>query len=177
MRGTMLMRRLLAYTLLRIDSLDTMPRVIAAQTSLPACYRLLSLFAQTIPGATIFPEPGPAVVDIERVRLARQIVWHALPRLSYECGTGAIRGAKLTSTTCFARTTGTDPLVETMFQQSLGSSDQMMVVVNMQSCDEKVIATETRTLVRSRWKIPSVPLERTPTPHPRVRRRKPTLTA
>jgi hypothetical protein len=177
MRGTMLMRRMLAYTLLRIDSLDTMPRVIVAQTSMPACYQLLSLFTQTIPGAAIFPKVMPEVIDIEQARLARQIVRSILPRLPYDCGTGVIRGAKLTNATCFTRKARIEHSVEAMFERHLGSDDQIMVAVDMQRCDSQTVAAETRTLVRSRWKVPSTHMEHVAMPQSHSRRRKPTLTA
>jgi hypothetical protein len=178
MRGSKLMRRLLAYTISRISCLGTMPRIIVAQTSIPACYRLLSLFSQNFPGATVFPQPEAAIVDLGRAGLAKQIARHALPHLEYETGTGTIKEARLRNATCFARTTGADPLVNAMFERNLGSSDQMMVVVDMRHCDEATIDTKTTNLVRSRWKIPFLPTQRiTPTTVARISRSKPTLTA
>jgi hypothetical protein len=163
MRGSKLMRGLLAYTISRISCLGEMPRVIVAQTSIPACYCLLSLFSRNIPGATVFPEPKTAVVDLGRAGLARQIARHAVPNLEYEAGTGTIKAARLMNATCFARTSGADPLVDAMFERNLGSSDQMMVVVDMRHCDEATIDAKTTKLVRSRWKIPFLP---TPGPLP-----------
>ncbi len=178
MRGSKLMQRLLAFTLSRLSCLGTMPRIIVAQTSIPTCYRLLSLFSRNIPGATVFPEPEAVVVDLGRAGLARQIARHAVPHLEYEAGTGAIKGARLRNATCFARTAGADPLVNAMFERHLGSSDQMMVVVDMRHCEEATIDIETTKLVRSRWKIPFLPKQGiTPTTATRVGRRKPTLTA
>ena len=177
MRGSVLMRRLLAYTILRIDSLGVMPRVIAARTSIAACYSLLSLFAQNIPGATMFPEPDAPAIDLARAGLAREIARNAAPRLDYEAGSGTIRGAKLIDATCFAKTTGTDRPVSDMFQRSLGGSDHMMVIVDMRSCDERIIAAETRTLVRSRWKIPFLSMQSVTPSAATIGRRKPTLIA
>ena len=178
MRGSKLMRRLLAYTISRISCLGAMPRIIAAQTSIPACYRLLSLFSQTIPGARIFPETGEAAIDLRRAGLARQIARAAAPHLEYEAGTGTIKGARLASATCFARKTGVDEAVDAMFERNLGSSDQMMVIVDLRDCDEATIDAETRTLIRSRWKIPSLGMQSITAPsRTRDGRRKPTLTA
>jgi hypothetical protein len=178
MRGSKLMRRLLAYTISRISCLGMMPRVIVAQTSIPACYRLLSLFSQIIPGATVFPEPEMAVVDLGRAGLARRIARSTAPNLEYEAGTGTIKGARLNTATCFARTTGADPAVDAMFERNLGSSDQMMVVVDMRACDEATIDAKTTGLVRSRWKIPFMAMQNITAPTAAgITRRKPTLTA
>jgi hypothetical protein len=178
MRGSKLMRRLLAYAVSRISCLGVMPRIIAAQTSVPACYRLLSLFAQTFPGATVFPEPDAPAIHLGRAGLARQIARRALPHLEYEAGTGAIKGARLASATCFARTTGADPVVDGMFERNLGSSDQMMVIVDLRACGEAVIDAEARTLIRSKWKIPFLTMQRINAPSSaKMSRHKPTLTA
>jgi hypothetical protein len=178
MRGSKLMRRLLAYTISRISCLGDMPRIIAAQTSVPACYRLLSLFSQTIPGATVFPEPEAVAIDLGRAGLARQIARRAAPHLEYEAGTATIRGARLASATCFARSTGADQVVDTMFERNLGGSDQMIVVVDLRNCDEAVIHSETRNLIRSRWKIPFMSMQSiTASSTAKIGRRKPTLTA
>jgi hypothetical protein len=177
MRGCKLMRRLLAYTVSRISCLGVMPRIIAAQTSIPACYRLLSLFAQAIPGAKIFPEPEAVAIDLCRAALAREIARNAVPYLGYEAGTGTIKDARLISATCFARTTGADPLVNAMFERNLSSSDQMMVVIDMRSCDEETINAQTRTLIRSRWKTPFPSIQTIIASAAGTSRRKPTLTA
>ncbi len=172
MRGSKLMRGLLAFTISRISCLGEVPRVIVAQTSIPACYSLLFLFSRNIPGATVFPEPEAAVVNFGRAGLARQIARHAVPHLEYETGTGTIKGARLRNATCFARTSEANPLVDAMFERNLGSSDQMMVVVDMRHCDEATIDAKTTKLVRSRWKIPFLPTPRiTPTPDARASRR------
>jgi len=178
MRGSKLMRRLLAYMISRISCLGTMPRIIAAQTSIPSCYRLLSLFAKAIPGAAIFPEPDAPAIDLARAGLARQIARHAAPRLEYETATGTIRGSRLLSATCFVKTTGADPQVNDMFEQNLGNEDQMMVVVDLRSCDEAIIDTEMRDLVRSRWRIPFLATQSIiPTAATKTNHRTPTLTA
>jgi hypothetical protein len=178
MRGSKLICRLLAYAISRISCLGGMPRIIAAQTSIPACYSLMSLFAQTIPGAAVFPEPNAAAIDMRRAGLARQIARHAAPHLEYEASTGTIRDAKLTSATCFARTTGSDPQADAMFDRSLGSGDQMVVVIDMRACDEEIIDTEMSALIRSRWKIPFLTMQRiAPSSTARIGRRNPTLTA
>jgi hypothetical protein len=178
MRGSKLVRRLLAYTISRISCLGIMPQVIVAQTSIPACYRLLSLFSQIIPGATIFPEPEMAVVDLGQAGLARRIARSTAPNLEYEAGTGTIKGARLNTATCFARTIGTDPAVDAMFERNLGSSDQMMVVVDMRACDESVIDAKTTSLIRSRWKIPFMAVQNITEPSAAgIPRRKPTLIA
>jgi hypothetical protein len=175
-RGIKLIHRLIAYTISRISCLGPMPRVIATQTSISACYNLLSLFAETIPGASVFPEPEAAAIDLRRAGLARQIARHAAPHLEYEAATGTIKGARLTNPTCFASTTGAEPPVNAMFDRNLGSGDQMMVVIDMRGCDEEVIDTETRTMIRSRWKFPFLTMQNIPSAAARVTR-KPTLTA
>jgi hypothetical protein len=177
MRGSVLLHRLLAYTILRIDSLGVMPRVIAARTSIAACYRLLSLFAQTIPGATMFPEPNAAAIDLGRAGLAREIARHTAPRLDYEAGSGTIRGANLTDATCFAKTAGADKLVDDMFERNLGGSDQMIIIVDLRNCDDRIVAAETRTMIRSRWKIPFLAMQSVTASAATVSRCKPTLTA
>jgi hypothetical protein len=178
MRSSKLMRRLLAYTVSRISCLGVMPRIIAAQTSIPACYSLLSEFAQAIPGAAVFPEPNAPTIDLARATLARQIAHCAAPHLEYEAGTGTIKSARLTNATCFTRTTAADPIVNAMFERNLGSGDQMMVVVDLRGCDEAVIDAETRDLIRSRWKIPFLTMQRpSPATVSRVDHRTPTLTA
>lgn len=177
-RGCKLMRRLLAFTISRISCLGEMPRIIAARTSVPACYRLLSMFSQTIPGAAVFPEPDAPTIDLGRAGLARQIARRAVPHLEYEAGTGTIKGAKLTSATCFARTTGTDPQVNAMFERNLGGSDQMMVVVDLRGCEETIIDATTANLVRSRWRNPFAAMQSiTASTVARISQRKPTLTA
>jgi hypothetical protein len=177
-RSSKLMRRLLAYMVSRISCLGAMPRIIAAQTSIPSCYRLLSLFAQAIPGAAIFPEPDALAIDLALAALARQIARRTAPHLEYEAGTGTIKGARLTSATCFARAPDADPVVNTMFDRNLGSGDQMMVVVDLRSCDEAVIDAETRDLIRSRWKIPFLAMQSiTPRAAATANHRTPTLTA
>jgi hypothetical protein len=154
-----------------------MPRVIATQTSISACYSLLSLFADTIPGASVFPEPEAGAIDLRRAGLARQIARHAAPHLEYEAATGTIKGARLTNPTCFARTTGVEPPVNAMFDRNLGSGDQMMVVIDMRDCDEDVVDTETRAMIRSRWKIPFLTMQNAPSAAAARVSRKPTLTA
>jgi hypothetical protein len=178
MPGSKLICRLLAYTISRISCLGEMPRVIAAQTSISACYSLMSLFAQTIAGASVFPEPNAAAIDMRRAGLARQIARHAAPHLKYEAATGTVRDAKLTSATCFARTTGTDPHADAMFDRNLGSSDQMIIVIDMRGCNEEIIDAEMRALIRSRWKIPFLAMQSiAPASTARIGRRKPTLSA
>ncbi len=177
-RGSKLMRRMLAYTLSRISCLGDMPRILAARTSIPACYRLLSLFSQSVPGAAIFPDPKTDVIDLIRAGLARNIARHTAPHLEYEARTGALKGARIAIPTCFATTTGADGIVDTMFRTSLGSSDQMMVIVDMRSCDEAAFDIEMRALIRSRWKIPFLAMQKTTGPtSPRTDRQKPTLSA
>ena len=178
MRGSKLMRRLLAYAVSRVSCLGTTPRAIAARTSVPACYRLLSLFSNNIPGAGVFPEPNAPTVDLGRARLARDIAKRSAPQLEYESGTGTIKRARLASATCFARKTGNDPVLDGMFERSLGSSDQMMVVVDMRACDEAAIEAGTRAMVRSRWKVPALSMESVaPSATSGIRRPKPILTA
>jgi hypothetical protein len=178
MRGGKLICRLLAYAISRISCLGGVPRIIAAQTSVPACYSLLSLFAQTIPGASVFPEPDTVAIDLGRAGLARQIARRAAPQLEYEAGTGTLKGARLTSATCFARTTDADPVVNAMFERNLGSGDQMMVVIDMRDCDEATIDAETRDLIRSRWKFPFLAMQAVAQSSAAgISRQKPTLTA
>jgi len=177
MRATKLIHRLIAYTISRISCLGPMPRVIATQTSIPACYSLLSLFAEMIPGASVFPEPGVAAIDIRRAGLARQIAKHCVPHLEYEVATGTIKGARLTNPTCFARSIGVESPVYAMFDHNLGSGDQIMVVIDMRGCDEEVINTETRSMIRSRWKFPFLTMPHTSSAAEAKVGRKPTLTA
>jgi hypothetical protein len=177
MRGTKLIHRLIAYTISRISCLGPMPRVIATQTSISACYSLLSLFAEMIPGASVFPEPEVAAIDLRRAGLARQIAKHAAPHLEYEAATGTIRGARLNNPTCFARTIGVEPSVHAMFDSNLGSGDQMMVVIDMRGCDEEAIDTEIRAMIRSRWKFPFLTMRNTSSVADARVNRKPTLTA
>jgi hypothetical protein len=154
MRGSKLIHRLLAYVILRMSCFSVMPRIVAAQTSIPACHGLLSLFSLMIAGARIFPGPDKVVTDLELAGLARQIARYALPHLEYEPGTGTVKRAKLTNATCFARINDADPQTDAMFERCLGSTDQMMVVVDLRGCDEKTIVAQTTALVRSRWKMP-----------------------
>jgi hypothetical protein len=178
MRGSKLMRRLLAYTISRISFLGAMPRIIVAQTSIPACYRLLSLFCQSIPGAEVFPKPEMTVINLGRAGLARHIARCVAPHLEYEAATGAIKGARLANATCFARAAGADAKVDAMFERTIGSSDQMMVVVDMRDCDEATIHARTTKIVRSPWKIPLMAMQSIDaSTTTRTTRRKPTLTA
>jgi hypothetical protein len=178
MRGSKLMRRMLAFTLSRISCLGEMPRVIAAQTSIPACYRLLSLLSQSISGSKVFPEPDAPAINLGRADLARQIARNAAPHLEYEAATGTIRGARLARATCFVRTTGADQLVDAMFERNLGNGDRMMVIMDMRSCDQATIDAEVRALIRSRWKIPFLPMQGIAVPAVALNNRhKPTLIA
>jgi hypothetical protein len=154
MHGSMLMRRMLAFAMLRIAALGTLPRVIAARTSTPCCYRLLSLFSQTIPDATVFPEIAPNAINLRGAGLARRIARRMAPTCEYETATGTIRHSRLSNRSCFTRTTVPDPDVEKMFATRLGDGDQIMVVVDMSEIDESAITVKTREIVRKRWKAP-----------------------
>jgi hypothetical protein len=178
MRSSKLMPRLLAYTLSRISCLGTMPQVIAARTSIPACYHLLRVFSENIPGATVFPEPEATVINLGRAGLAREIARQTAPHLEYEAGTGAIKGSRITNATCFAGTVGADARIGAMFERNLGSSDQMMVVVDMRACNQDIIDAETTSLIRSRWKLPFLANQGiAPSVSTKINQRKPTLTA
>jgi len=179
MRGSTLMRRMLAYAIIRMAGLgNTIPRIIAAPTSTPACYRMLAQFAQTVPNATVFPEPDAAAIDMRGAGLARRIARSVAPHSDYAAANGTIIGSRLRSRTCFARTTAPDPALDTMFERNLRAGDQMMVVIDMRDSDEKTITDKTRGLVRARWKTPVQALHPTDAPPPtRISRRKPTLTA
>jgi hypothetical protein len=177
MRGTKLIHHLIAYTISRISCLGPMPRVIATQTSISACYSLLCLFAEMIPGASVFPEPDVAAIDLGRAGLSRQIAKHSVPNLEYEAATGTIKGARLTNPTCFAKTTGVEAPVNAMFDRNLGSGDHMMVVIDMRGCDEEAINTGIRAMIRSRWKFPFLAMQNTSSAADARVSRKPTLTA
>ncbi|MBS0559544.1 MAG: hypothetical protein JSR21_05770 [Proteobacteria bacterium] len=154
MRGSMLMRRMLAYAISRISLLSSLPRVIAARTSQPICYHTLAMFAQAMPGAVIFPNPDPAVVDLARAGLARRIARRVAPTHAYDASTGVIRGAKLSGPTCFSRLAQPRTAVERMFESHLGASDQMLVVVDLNAADREAITGQAEKLVRKRWKQP-----------------------
>jgi len=154
MRGRMLMRRMLAYAISRISLFSNAPRVIAARTAQPVCYRSMSLFAQAMPGAVVFPGTDTTVVNLAQAGLARRIARRIAPNCEYDASVGIIRGAKLTGVTCFSRTTQTRSTVERMFDANLGSGDQMLVVVDLRPSDTRGVAGQAEKLVRKRWKAP-----------------------
>ena len=155
MNGSMLLRRMLAYAISRISLFGTVPQIVAARTTSPACYRMLSLFADIVPGSSVFPQTDATVVDLRMAGLARRIARRLSPTSEYDAATGTIRTNPGTAKTCFARNAGIEASSHAMFERNIGTGDQILVVLDMRQTNRDAITSHAERLVLKRWKGPT----------------------
>ena len=91
-RGQNLMRRMIAFAMLRIGGMGPVPSVVAACTCNPLCYRIMRDTARRFTGAVFFPDPDSVAINFHTATLAQRIAREIGPNHRFQAATGTIRG-------------------------------------------------------------------------------------
>lgn len=150
-RGQNLMRRMIAFALLRIGGLRSAPSVIAMCTRNPLCYRIMRGAASRFTGAVMFPAPDNVVVDFHAAALAQRIARAIKPNHRFHAATSTIRGAVLAATgTDYLRPLSHDRQIDDLFGQTMQPADRMLALIDLRRLDEATILGDARRIYRSR---------------------------
>jgi len=145
-RGQNLMRRMLAFAMLRIGGMGPVPSIVAACTRSPHCYRIMRDTARRFSGATFFPEPDSVTIDFHAATLAQRIVRAIGSRHRFHAATGTIRGVGGAR----RQPISGDPQLDSLFGQHMQPADRVLTVLDLRGEDEATIFDDARRIYRSR---------------------------
>jgi hypothetical protein len=138
-RGHKLMRRMIAFALLRIGGSDTVPSAIVVRTNSPACYKVMRGMAQRFSGAAFLPDPDSVTINFHTAILAQRIAREISPNYRVQVTTGIMRR----SMTVAAPTTDhVSPLARV--------DRRMLVLLDLRGRDEAAIMADARRIYRER---------------------------
>ena len=137
-RGQNLMRRMIAFAMLRIGGIAATPTVIAACSRDRICHRIMRDTASRFTGALFFPTLDSTVIDFRAATLAQRIAHAIEPNCRFYAATGIIHGAMMVAT-------GTD--YHRPLSQSAG---RMLTLLDLRGQDEATILNDARRVYRSR---------------------------
>ncbi len=145
-RGQNLMRRMIAFAMLRIGGMGPVPSVVAACTRNPLCYRIMRDTARRFTGAMFFPDHDSAAINFHSATLARRIAREIGPNHRFQAATGTIRGIGQGNRQPLSR----DPRIDSLFGQHMQPADRMLAIVDLRGEDEATIFEDARRIYRSR---------------------------
>lgn len=145
-RGQNLMRRMIAFAMLRIGGTGPVPSVVAACTCNPLCYRIMRDIAQRFTGAVFFPDPDSVTINFHAATLAQRIAREIGPNHRFQAATGTIRGIA----TGNRRPISSDARIDSLFGQHMQPADRMLAIVDLRRTDEATIFDDARQIYRSR---------------------------
>jgi hypothetical protein len=142
-RGQNLMRRMIAFAMLRIGGISPMPSVIVARTRNPLCYRIMRGMVRHFSGAVFLPDPDSITINFRTatmaLRIAREIGSgdRALPAI------GTIGDTMMIAAGTGHGGASAAPVVRSFDRR-------MLAVLDLRERDEATILREARRLYRSR---------------------------
>ena len=142
-RGQNLMRRMLAFAMLRIGGMGPVPSIVAACTRSPHCYRIMRDTARRFSGATFFPEPDSVTIDFHTATLAQRIVRAIGSRHRFHAATGMIRGVGGAR----RQPISGDPQLDSLFGQHMRPADRVLTVLDLRGEDEATIFDDARRIL------------------------------
>lgn len=90
-RGEALLQRMLAYLILRLNTLEEQPVALMARTRNPSLCRVLHRIAGRIGSAGFYPEPDAGVVQLSAAALAHRLARSAGPDRRFEDARDTLR--------------------------------------------------------------------------------------
>lgn len=145
-RGQNLMRRMIAFAMLRIGGMGPVPSVVAACTRNPLCYRIMRNTAQRFAGAAFYPDPDSVAINFHTATLAQRIAREIGPNHRFQAATGTIRGIGPGN----RRPISSDPRIDNLFGPHMQPADRMLAIVDLRAEDEATIFDDARQIYRSR---------------------------
>jgi hypothetical protein len=145
-RGQNLMRRMIAFAMLRIGGMGPVPSVVAACTRNPLCYRIMRDTARRFTGAVFFPDTDSAAINFHSATLAQRIAREIGPNHRFQAATGTIHGIGPGN----RRPLSSDPRIDSLFGQHMRPTDRMLAIVDLRGEDEATIFEDARQIYRSR---------------------------
>ena len=145
-RGQNLMRRMIAFAMLRIGGMGPVPSVVAACTRNPLCYRIMRNTAQRFAGAAFYPDPDSVAINFHTATLAQRIAREIGPNHRFHAATGTIRGIGPGN----RRPISSDPRIDNLFGPPMQPADRMLAIVDLRAEDEATIFDDARQIYRSR---------------------------
>ncbi len=144
-RGHNLMRRMIAFALLRIGGIDAVPSIIAARTSSPLCYRIMREMAHRFTRAAFLPDPDSVTINFQTATLAQRIAREISPDYRIQATTGMIRNGTMIAA-------GADHVSSLVCGSWIGRSfgPRMLTVLDLRGQDEATILADARRIYRSR---------------------------
>ncbi len=144
-----LMRRMLAFALLRVAGEDTLPAILVTRTSSPLFYQVLHGFARRTPGAAIHPDPTGNVTTLATAALCRRVARNVAARVRFDVGSGALRGGLVEAGGLpVLPTSSPDPLIEALFCRTLGPTDQVLALLDLRASTEADVVELARRIHR-----------------------------
>jgi hypothetical protein len=137
-RGQNLMRRMIAFAMLRIGGIRSTPNVIVTCSRHPVSHRIMRDIASRFTGAVFFPDPDSVAIDFRAATLAQRIARLIQPNRRFHVATGTIHGAMMAAT-------GTDN--RRRFSQP---ADRKLAVLDLRRQDEATILNDARRVYRSK---------------------------
>ena len=145
-RGQNMMRRMIAFAMLRIGGMGPVPPVIAACTRSPFCYRIMRETARRFTGAVFFPDPDAIAINFQAATLAQRIARAIGPNHRFQAATGTILGIGQGNRRPLSR----DPRIDSLFGQHMQPADRMLAIIDLRGEDEATIFDDARQIYRSR---------------------------
>jgi hypothetical protein len=145
-RGQNLMRRMIAFAMLRIGGMGPVPSVVAACTRNPLCYQIMRDIARRFTGAVFFPDPDSVAINFNSATLAQRIAREIGPNHRFQATTGTILGIGQGN----RRPLSSDPRIASLFGQHMQPTDRMLAIVDLRGEDEAMIFEDARRIYRSR---------------------------
>jgi hypothetical protein len=145
-RGQNLMRRMIAFAMLRIGGMVPVPSVVVACTRNPLCYRILRDTARRFAGAAFFPDPDSVAINFHTATLAQRIAHAIGPNHRFQASTGTIHGIGRGN----RRPLSSDPRIDSLFGPHMQPADRMLAILDLRGEDEAAIFDDARQIYRSR---------------------------
>ena len=123
-----MLQRMLAYLMLRFDTLADRPKAILARTRSPALCRVMRSLSRGIGDASFYPEPVGSVISMRTAALAHRAARRCGPDLPFAAARSALR----------AGTTGLPP------------DGPMLAMLDLRFMDEAALDNDAHHLLRTR---------------------------
>jgi hypothetical protein len=142
-RGQNLMRRMIAFAMLRIGGMNPVPSVIVARTRNPLCYRIMRGMVRHFSGAVFLPDPDSVAINFRTAAMALRIAREIGPDNRALATIGTIRDTMMIVAGTGHRGPSAAPVGRSFDRR-------MLAVLDLRERDEATILTEARRLYRSR---------------------------
>lgn len=139
-RGQNLLRRMIAFAMLRIGGIQSTPTAIAACTRNPLCHRVMCGIASRLTDAVVFPNADNVTINLHAATLAQRIARVIEPNCRFNAATGIIGGAVEVAT-------GTH---DHLFGRRIQPANRVLAVLDLRAQDEAILLDEVRRIYRSR---------------------------